>query len=112
MEREPLVSIVVPTYNRLAYLRQAVQSVFDQTYRQWELIVVDDGSTDGTAAYVASLGGRVRALTLPRRGGAARARNAGVGAARGAYVAFLDSDDLWLPEKLAIQMAGLRERTQ
>lgn len=112
LEREQLVSVVLPTYNRLAYLRQAVQSVLDQTYRRWELIVVDDGSTDGTAEYLASLGTRVRVLTLAGRGGAARARNAGVGAARGAYVAFLDSDDVWLPEKLAMQVAGLRAQSR
>lgn len=104
----PLVSAIVPTYNRLPYLREAVASVFAQTYDNWELIVVDDGSTDGTAAYLAGLGDqRVRVVRVDHCANPARVRNLGVGRANGFYLAFLDSDDLWRPSKLERQVAAL-----
>ncbi|MFO1060552.1 MAG: glycosyltransferase family A protein [Dongiaceae bacterium] len=102
----PLVSVVIPTYNRAATLARAVESVLAQTYPSFELLIVDDASTDDTAARIAPyLGGRVALHRRPRNGGATAARNAGIALARGAYVAFLDSDDEWLPEKLARQVA-------
>ena len=85
-------------------LREAVESVLAQTSDDFELIVVDDGSTDQTAAELRRMGGALRVIVQEHRGVAA-ARNRGVSAARGRYVAFLDSDDLWCPDKLAVQMA-------
>lgn len=106
---EPLVSVVVPTHNRIDYLREAVASVLAQTYGNWELIVVDDGSTDSTASYLRDVtDARVRGLFLDHCGIPARVRNAGIARARGDYVAFLDSDDLWLPKKLEHQVGALR----
>jgi glycosyltransferase involved in cell wall biosynthesis len=85
-----------------------VETVLAQTYHDWELLVVDDGSTDGTRAYLAMLADRrVRTVLLEHCGNAARVRNAGLRAARGSYIAFLDSDDLWHPEKLALQIEDL-----
>jgi glycosyltransferase involved in cell wall biosynthesis len=114
LTQPPAVSIVLATFNRLRYLRPAVDSVFAQTFADWELIVADDGSGPETAAYLASLADppRVRVLLLPHSGKPAVARNAGWQAARAEYVAFLDSDDLWLPEKLALQIASLRSQPQ
>ena len=100
---EPTISIVLPTYNRAPFLKQAFTSVRSQTFTDWELIVVDDGSTDGTRQLTARL-----AEDLPQRchyvfqenQGAYGARNTGLNLARGKYVAFFDSDDLWLPHHL------------
>jgi glycosyltransferase involved in cell wall biosynthesis len=99
----PLVSVVIPTYNRWPMIGEAVQSVLAKTFNAFELIVVDDGSTDAT---VASLNGRDSRLQIlsQRRAGVAAARNAGVAGSRAKYIAFLDSDDLWLPGKLAVQI--------
>lgn len=106
----PLVTVVIPTWNRRALLAHAVASVRAQTYPRWELIVADDGSTDGTAEWVASLGDpRVRLLALPRIGHAGRVRNRGVAAGTGELVAFLDSDDVWLPQKLEVQLRAMRD---
>lgn len=101
---KPLVSCIVPVYNGECYLRAALDSIFAQSYRPLEVIVADDGSTDGTPEIAASFGDRVRYLRQDNRGPAA-ARNLGLGAARGELVAFLDADDLWHKEKLARQMA-------
>lgn len=109
----PLVSIVLPTYNRVAYLREAVASVQAQTYDHWELVVVDDGSTDGTHAFLESLGdARVRAVRRAHDGNVALLRNVGARESRGAYFALLDSDDTWLPEKLALQLEDLHARPE
>lgn len=102
----PRVSIVVPVHNGAPFIADALESVRAQSYGCWELIVVDDGSTDATVKVVASLGLPLRWLKQPRRGASA-ARNAGVEAARGRYIAFLDADDLWFPEKLALQVGAL-----
>ena len=99
----PLVSVIIPTYNRADLVRQAVASVKAQTYRDFEIVVVDDGGTDGTYE-VLSAGPELRVLRHPHRRGVAAARNLGVAAARGEWLAFLDSDDLWLPDKLARQI--------
>ncbi len=108
MDSEPLVSIVLPTYNRQRYLREAVESVLAQTYTRWELIVVDDGSTDGTAEYVRGVQDpRVRFIREEHCGNPARVRNWGISRAAGEYVAFLDSDDLWRPKKLELQLQDL-----
>ncbi len=107
---DPLVSVVLPTYNRAAFLPRAIGSVLAQTHRNLELIVADDGSTDNTEAVVAGIGdARVRYLRCPRNGGAAYARNRGLEQARGELIAFQDSDDEWLPHKLERQLQALRE---
>lgn len=100
----PLVSVVVPVYNGSRYLRQALDSALAQTYRPLEVVVVDDGSTDSSPEIIASYGSRVRSLRQPN-GGVALARNAGICAASGDWIAFLDQDDWWLPEKIEKQIA-------
>ena len=101
----PLISVIVPTFNRAAYVRDAVVSVLAQTYHPVELIVVDDGSTDNTAAVLAAYRDdrRVTVLATENRGVAA-ARNAGLAVARGEFVAFLDSDDVLTPDGLALRL--------
>jgi len=110
----PAVSVVVPTFNRLQYLRSAIDSVFAQTFTDWELIIADDGSEGGTAAYVAALANQpgVKVLRLAHTGNPGTVRNSACRAALGEYIAFLDSDDVWLPEKLALQVASLRSHRQ
>ena len=90
----PLFSVIIPTYNRAALLREALDSVFAQSFTDYEVIVVDDGSTDETAAVVASYGSRIRYFQQQNQGPGA-ARNLGAKYATGEYIAFLDSDDLW-----------------
>jgi glycosyltransferase involved in cell wall biosynthesis len=109
MNETPLVTVVIPTWNRLPLLREAIASVMAQTYPRWELVVVDDGSTDGTSERVMSLGDpRVQVITLARTHHIGRARNVGAAAGSGELVAFLDSDDLWLPNKLQAQVRALK----
>ena len=101
----PLVSIVLPTYNRAYLLKRAIQSVLNQTYRNFELIVVDDGSTDNTKEVVEDFHDkRIRYVAHEKRRGANAARNTGIKLAEGEYVAFQDDDDIWLPRKLEIQI--------
>ena len=108
----PRVSVVIPTYNRVAMLRRAIDSVLAQTVRDFELIVVDNGSRDGTEEMVRNIPDpRVRLVRRPRPEGPARARNAGIAVARGEWVAFLDDDDEWLPEKLERQMARVEQES-
>ena len=110
--RDPLVSVVIPAYNCEAYIRDAVDSVVSQTFTDYELIVVNDASTDGTPQILRSYerSGRLRVVAHERNRGLSAARNSGIRAARGKYVTFLDADDAWRPEKLEYQMAILRER--
>jgi len=108
----PRISVIIPTFNRAALVKEAVASVLAQTYRDFELLVVDDGSTDGTREALAAFGGEIRVLSRPSRGGVSAARNAGIAAAQGKWLAFLDSDDLWLPEKLARQLAFMEANPQ
>lgn len=104
----PSVSVVIPAYNRAASIRAAVDSVLRQTHADFELLVVDDGSTDGTLEALAGVRDpRLRLLSNPRNMGASAARNTGIRHARGTWVAFQDSDDEWLPEKLDRQMARI-----
>ena len=98
----PLVSVIIPTYNRWPMVGEAVDSVLKQSFRDFELIVIDDGSTDDTAKELQKYGSDVR-LVSQLRSGAAAARNSGVAIAQGPYLTFLDSDDLWRPKKLEIQ---------
>ena len=99
----PRVSVIIPAYNRADLLPQAIASVLAQTYRDFEVIVVDDGSTDDTAAVAEQFGRAVRVIRQANAGEGA-ARNRGIVAATGELIAFLDSDDLWLPTKLARQV--------
>jgi glycosyltransferase involved in cell wall biosynthesis len=107
------VSVVIPTYNRADLLPRAIESALSQTRPPAEVVIVDDGSTDNTAAVVAPYidrdPGRVRLLQVSN-GGVARARNAGLAATRAEWVALLDSDDAWAPDKLAVQLAALAGR--
>src|SRR5574337_278681 len=96
-----LFSIVIPTYNRVDLLARTLDSVWRQLFTDFEVVVVDDGSSDGTQAYLRSLGDRIRVVQQANSGPGA-ARNAGIRTARGKYVALLDSDDLWLPWTLSI----------
>ncbi|MGA9753776.1 MAG: glycosyltransferase family A protein [Desulfobaccales bacterium] len=105
----PAVSVIIPTYNRAALVGQALASVQAQSFRDFEVLVVDDGSTDATPEVLAGWR-EVRVLRHPRRRGVSAARNTGVACARGEWLAFLDSDDLWRPAKLARQMAYLADR--
>ena len=98
------VSVVIPTYNRADFLHEAIASVLQQDYPHVDLIVVDDGSRDGTAAVVSGFGTAVQYLWQENRGVSA-ARNRGVAASTGDLIAFLDSDDLWLPSKVSAQVA-------
>ncbi|HSE51013.1 MAG TPA: glycosyltransferase family A protein [Gemmatimonadales bacterium] len=100
------VSCIIPVYNGERFLGAAVASVLAQTRQPVEIIIVDDGSTDGTPEVIAGYGDRVRSIRQENAGPAA-ARNAGIAMATGAFIGFLDADDLWLPEKLALQMAEL-----
>ena len=102
---EELVSVVIPAYNAAAYLDAAIDSVAAQSHDRVEIIVVDDASTDRTAAVAARYGGLLRYELQSHRGSAA-ARNRGARLATGRYLAFLDADDVWEPEKLAIQLAA------
>jgi teichuronic acid biosynthesis glycosyltransferase TuaG len=108
---EPHVSIVAPAFNAAARIRETIESVLCQTCQGWELLVVDDCSSDGTreivAEYVAR-DSRVRLIPQAKNGGPARARQAALERAQGRYIAFLDSDDCWLPEKLERQLAFMR----
>jgi len=104
----PFFSVVIPSYNRCEMLACALDSVWRQTFLDYEVIVVDDGSTDGTAAYLATLGARVKTIRQQNRGPAA-ARNAGAKIACGEYLAFLDSDDELLPSALASYAFAIEE---
>jgi glycosyltransferase involved in cell wall biosynthesis len=103
VSQPPLVSVVVPCYNQAAFLREAIDSVLAQTYPHREVIVVDDGSTDDTAAVAAGYAGRIRLVRQVNRG-LSGARNVGVAHARGTLIGLLDADDRWLPNKLAAEV--------
>ena len=108
---DPLVSIVMPTYNRAAYLPRAVRSVLAQTIERWELLVEDDGSTDASEAVLRDLQNadpRIRVNSHPNTGPAA-SRNSGMARAHGAFIAFLDSDDEYHPTHLARRLRFMRE---
>jgi glycosyltransferase involved in cell wall biosynthesis len=102
-QKNPLVSVIIPTYNRGWIVQEAIGSVLEQDFADYELIVVDDGSADDTAAILTVYGSTITVLNQPNRGVSA-ARNRGIAAASGQLIAFLDSDDLWLPRKLSTQV--------
>lgn len=107
----PTVSVIIPTRDRSKLLRQAIESVLTQTYSDYEIIVVDDGSSENIAAVAGSYDNRVRYERLPS-GGVSKARNHGIRCAKGRYVAFLDSDDLFAPDKLQRQVAWLERHPE
>jgi glycosyltransferase involved in cell wall biosynthesis len=105
----PKVSVIIPTYNALTYLPETVESVFKQTFYDWELLIVDDGSSDGTAAWAKQITDlRVRLISQKNQGSSV-ARNTGITAAKGEYIALLDADDLWEPSKLEKQVRFLEQ---
>lgn len=113
MSGKPSVSIVTPAYNAAPFLPETIASVQAQTFADWEMLVVDDRSRDDTVAVVeaaAARDPRVVLLRQEKNGGPALARDAALLRARGRYIAFLDSDDSWMPEKLEVQLAFMAER--
>jgi len=110
----PLVSIVMPTYDRLQFLPATVESIFAQTFRDWELIIADDGSSAPTAEYLHALERRerVRVLWRPHTGKAGKTRNAAIEQASAPFIAFMDSDDLWVSTKLETQLAKMRSEPE
>ncbi|NLG03267.1 MAG: glycosyltransferase family 2 protein, partial [Clostridia bacterium] len=104
------VSVVIPVYNAAKCIEDTIQSIRSQTFTDWELIMVDDCSTDdGLEIMKSYLSERIHLIRKERGGGAAKARNEGIDAARGRYLAFVDADDLWSPEKLEHQLAFMKE---
>jgi glycosyltransferase involved in cell wall biosynthesis len=110
IKARPLVSVIIPTYNHARYLGRALQSVVDQTYVNWEVIVIDNHSTDNTDELVASFSDpRITYLKIHNNGIIARSRNKGINIAKGEWIAFLDSDDWWAVEKLQILFESISE---
>src|SRR5437016_1937557 len=117
MNSKPLVSVVIPTYNRAQRTIASTESVFAQTYTNLEIIVIDDGSKDGSSEIIEKFleerkrtqhGRQIHYFKQPNQGASA-ARNAGIERARGEFIAFLDSDDTWLPDKLERQLAAMEQ---
>ncbi|MBS0579623.1 MAG: glycosyltransferase [Proteobacteria bacterium] len=105
---QPLVSVVLPTFNRLRFLKPAVESVFLQSFQDWELIIADDGSDEDTRAYLRTLPApQVKILWLPHCANPSRLRNAAIRASGGRYIALLDSDDVWAAAKLERQVQAM-----
>lgn len=109
---EDLVSIIMPAYNCAEYIEETIQSVLTQTYSKWELLIVDDKSTDETKQIVHKISNkeqRIKYIELKQNSGVATARNAGIKSAVGEYIAFLDSDDLWQKDKLEKQICFMKK---
>jgi len=107
------VSVIMPVFNSAKYLERSANSVLSQSHRSLELLLIDDGSTDGSMDIIRKLAqkdSRVKPLFLQANCGSAGARNAGIRQAEGQYIAFLDSDDIWMPEKLAVQLPFMKEK--
>lgn len=112
---DELVSIIVPVYNVERFILETIDSVANQTYPHWELLLVEDGSSDGTVAAIEEYvrqkkEKRIRLISQPSNMGAARARNRGLQEAKGRYIAYLDADDLWAPRKLELQLGFMETR--
>ncbi|MBQ8040132.1 MAG: glycosyltransferase family 2 protein [Lachnospiraceae bacterium] len=115
MRMKDLVSIIIPVYNANKYIENTVKTVVGQSYENWELLLVDDGSTDGSGDTIKRLAAedtteRIKVLLPSEHGTAARARNYGIKHARGRYIAFLDADDLWDADKLKKEMLYMKEK--
>lgn len=110
-----LISVIVPVYNVEKYIRETIECVLAQTYPHWELLLVEDGSTDRSVDVIEGIiaqrqEARIRLIRQPSNLGAAMARNRGVREAKGRYIAYLDADDLWVPEKLERELAFMKEK--
>jgi len=105
------LSVVIPTYNRASFLEETIDSVLAQTFQRFELIVVDDGSTDGTQEILSGYGEKIRVITQANQGPSA-ARNRGIEEAKGEWIAFLDSDDAWKPDKLKKQIQFITDHPE
>ena len=108
MSKTPLVSVIMPLYNKRLYVKRAIDSVIKQTFADWELIIIDDGSTDGSISEIPGDEPRIR-LFQQKNAGPAAARNQGIRMARGEYVTFIDADDYYYPQKLETEMVLLRK---
>jgi len=110
---QPLVSIVVPVYNAARFMDDTIQTVLNQTYQNWELLLVDDCSSDDSVQIIKMYqknDNRIKLFKLSENSGAAIARNTGIDKAKGRYLAFLDADDLWVKNKLELQVAFMQEK--
>ncbi|MDT8447466.1 MAG: glycosyltransferase [bacterium] len=107
-----LVSVIMPAYKAEAYIKEAISSVISQTYRDWELLVIDDGSPDRSGELAASFGDPRIQVIAQENAGVSVARNRGLEQAQGDWIAFLDADDIWLPEKLELQLAAAQRADQ
>lgn len=108
-----LVSVIMPAYNSALFIKEAIESVMNQTYKEWELIIINDGSKDNTLEIIhsfASNSDQIKYIDCQRNRGVAYARNRGISIAKGQYLAFLDSDDVWLSEKLNAQVSFFLDR--
>lgn len=113
MESQPLVSVIVPCYNMESFISDTIKSVMGQTYPHWELLIVDDVSTDATCSIVEAFAkseNRIQLFTKKSHSGIASSRNQAISAARGQYLAFLDADDVWYPEKLQVQLQFMSDK--
>ena len=113
MENQPLVSVIMPCYNMERFIAYTIESVQRQTYPHWELLIVDDASTDGTVDIIQShcaQDERIHLIVKPKHSGIADSRNQCIKTAKGQYLAFLDSDDMWHPEKLDFQLRFMKEQ--
>ncbi len=108
---KPVLTIIIPTFNRADFLKESIGSVLSQTFTDFELIVVDDGSTDHTGE-VAREFPRIHYVSCPVNSGVSHARNLGIGLARGRYICFLDSDDLWVNSKLDTQIRWMESHAE
>lgn len=111
-KRAGIVSIIVPVYNAEQFIRQTINCVQAQTYTNWELLLVDDCSSDKSREYIqekSSTDQRIKLVSLKKNSGAAEARNRGVKEACGQYICYLDADDIWLPDKLVVEVESLRD---
>lgn len=108
-----LISIIMPCFNMERYIQASVQTVIEQTYPNWELLIVDDGSSDNSVCIIQKLiemDSRIKLIQLEKNGGIAHARNTALQQAKGTYIAFLDSDDFWHPDKLQLQLQFMKEK--
>lgn len=111
---EPLISIIIPCYNSADFITTTINSVIDQTYRNWELVIVDDKSKDDSCKVIEAFvqkHSNIKLIKLEQNGGVSNARNVGLENAKGKYIAFLDSDDVWLKDKLVKQVSYMEEKS-